>query len=202
MSAKSQVASYFDRVAPGYQSASDGPVWGYLRRREAVRLMADIGDVKGLDVLELGSGAGYYTRLLLKHGARHVHAVDISQRMLDELPKDGVTPILADATEFDPGQTFSLLVSAGMLEFVPRPAQVLRNASRYAKPGARLVILYPRRSLLGRAYRRFHARNGMTIRLFDRSILESLSSGTGWRVDTVAPAGPYSATAVLVAVGR
>jgi ubiquinone/menaquinone biosynthesis C-methylase UbiE len=198
MSAKGQVASYFDRVAPGYQTASDGAVWGHLRRREAARLMTRIGDVEGLDVLELGCGAGYYTRLLLNRGARHIYAVDISERMLAELPKEAVTPILADASDFDFGRSFPLLVSAGMLEFVPRPAQVLRNLARFAEHGTRLVILYPKRSLLGRAYRRFHARNGMTIRLFDRSILESLARDTGWQVGAVTPAGPYSATAVLV----
>lgn len=198
MSAKGQVTTYFDRVAPGYQNASESALWGLLRRREAARLMAQIGDVKGREILELGCGAGYYTRLLLNQGAKHIHAVDISRRMLDELPKEGVTAIFADASDYDPGRTFPLLVSAGMLEFVERPARVLRNAARWAEPGGHFVILFPKRSLLGRAYRQFHARNGMTIGLFDRSILENLVRGTGWHVDTVAAAGPYSATAVLV----
>lgn len=197
-SGKAGVAFYFDGVASNYQKASDGPLWGLVRRREAACLMAKLGDVKGQDVLELGSGAGYYTRLLLKHGAAHVHAVDLSARMLDELPKDGVTPILGDATDVDPGRAFRFLLSAGMLEFVPQPGRALRNAARFAEVGARFTILFPKRSLLGRAYRRFHAGHGMDIGLFDRSILESLVRNSGWRVDDVAAAGPYSATAVLV----
>jgi ubiquinone/menaquinone biosynthesis C-methylase UbiE len=198
MSPKSRVVSYFDGVASGYQQASNSIVWGLVRRREAACVMAQLGDVAGQDVFELGSGAGHYTRLLLRHGATRVHAVDVSARMLDELPKDGVTPILADATDVDPGKTFSLILSAGMLEFVAQPARVLRNAARFAEPGARCVLLFPKRSLLGRAYRAFHARNGMKIGLFDQSILESIVRNSGWTVSNVAPAGPYSATAVLI----
>lgn len=198
MSAKARVVSYFDGVASNYQTASGGALWGLVRRREANCLMGQLGTVAGLDVLELGSGAGYYTRLLLQQGAAHVHAVDLSQRMLDELPKSGVTPIFADATDVDPGRTFRLLLSAGMLEFVPQPARVLRNAARFAEPGARFAILFPKRSLLGRVYRRFHARNGMNIGLFDRPILESIARGSGWTVHKFSPAGPYSATAMLI----
>lgn len=198
MSAKTRIVSYFDSVASNYQQASEGALWGLVRRREATCLMAQLGDVGGHEVLELGSGAGYYTRLLLRQGATHVHAVDVSECMLNELPKQGVTPILADATTFNPGRTFRVLVSAGMLEFVAQPARVLRNAASFAEPGARCAILFPKRSLLGRAYRRFHARNGMNIGLFDRAILESLVRNSGWNVKSVTPAGPYSAVAVLV----
>lgn len=198
MSGKSGVASYFDGVATNYQKASEGVLWRLVRRREASSLMTKLGDVNGKEILELGSGAGYYTRLLLAGGAAHVHAVDLSARMLDQLPKERVTPILADATEVDPGKKFQLLLSAGMLEFVPAPEHALRNAARYAVPGARFGILFPKNSLLGLAYQRFHVRNGMNIRLFDRAVLEDLASTSGWRVDDVAAAGPYSSVAVLV----
>jgi ubiquinone/menaquinone biosynthesis C-methylase UbiE len=194
------VETYFDGVASKYQQASESTLWGIVRRREAARLMARLGGVSGQEVLELGSGAGYYTRLLLKEGAAHVYAVDLSARMLEQLPKERVTAILADATQVNPGKPFQLLLSAGMLEFVPEPAQALSNAARYAKPGARFAILFPKRSLLGRAYRRFHANHGMNIRLFDRALLESLVRDTGWHLEQVEAAGPYSSTAVLVRI--
>ena len=197
MSVARQVQTYFDRVAAGYHQASSNPIWGRVRLREQRALLHMVGDIKGTDVLELGCGAGFYTRLLLAEGARHVVACDFSERMLAELPKDGVTPLHGDAAVVDPGRRFHHLVSAGMLEFVPDAGAVLKNAARFAEPGASLVILYPIRSLLGGLYQRFHRRNGMDIRLFDRADLARMAEAAGWRITAMAGAGPYSAVARL-----
>jgi 2-polyprenyl-3-methyl-5-hydroxy-6-metoxy-1,4-benzoquinol methylase len=137
---------------------------------------------------------------LLAAGARHVWAVDLSQPMLDELPKVGVTPVLGDATLVDPGRTFRTLLSAGMLEFVPEPLAALRNAARLAEPGATLFVLFPRQSFAGRLYQRFHARNGLSISLFDEARLRDLAGQSGWQVTRLVPAGPYSACAAMVRV--
>jgi ubiquinone/menaquinone biosynthesis C-methylase UbiE len=198
MSTSGKVEAYFSGVAASYQAASKGGIWSAVRQREARRLMSLVGDVTGADVLELGSGAGFYTRLLLAAGARHVWAVDLSQPMLDELPKAGVTAVLGDATLVDPGRTFRTLLSAGMLEFVPEPLAALRNAARLAEPGASLYVLFPRQSFAGRLYQRFHARNGLAISLFDEARLRDLAGQSGWRVAQLVPAGPYSACAAMV----
>lgn len=194
----SGVKSYFDGVAGGYQSASKGGLWSRVRDAEQRSLMDMLGPVSGGDVLELGCGAGFYTRLLLAEGARHVWAVDFSEPMLRELPKRGVTPIQGDATTVDAGRTFRLMVSAGMLEFVPDPAAVLRNAARHAEPGAVLAILHPTRGILGWAYQRFHRRNGIEISLFDAAAIQHLAAGAGWEVAATAKAGPYSSVAQLI----
>jgi hypothetical protein len=85
-----------------------------------------------------------------------------------------------------------------MLEFVPDARATFANAARCAEPAAQLIILFPTDSLLGRGYRRFHRRNGMDIRLFDKTALAALAASTGWRVAEQRPAGPYSAVARLV----
>jgi len=192
------VRTYFDGVAAGYQAASTSLLWGRIRRREQAAVAHLLGDVRGQDVLELGSGAGYYTRVLLDLGARHVWAVDISQAMLDGLPQDRVTPVLGDAAAVDVGRRFATLVSAGMLEFVPEPAAALANAARHAEAGARLVILYPTLGLAGRAYRAFHRRNGIAIRLFAPAEIETLADHSGWRIDDTKVSGPFSASARLI----
>jgi ubiquinone/menaquinone biosynthesis C-methylase UbiE len=192
-----QVQSYFDKVASGYQRASQNPLWGSVRRYELQALLRMAGPVAGCEVLELGCGAGFYTRLLLAEGARHVHAVDVSERMLAELPRANVTPLHGDAATVDTGRTFALLVSAGMLEFVPDPVAVLRNAARLAAPGAILAILFPTSGLLGRAYRRFHRGHGLEIRLFSELDVRRLAADAGWSVARLERAGPYSACARL-----
>jgi ubiquinone/menaquinone biosynthesis C-methylase UbiE len=197
MAGSEKVEAYFTGVASSYQQASRGRVWGAVRNREAAALLALAGDVAGREVLELGCGAGFYTRLLLESGARHIWAVDLSDAMLAQLPTAGVTPIKADASLADPGRSFDLVVSAGMLEFVADPVAVMANAARHAVPGARLVALIPTCSILGRAYRLFHRRNGLSIRLFNRAELDALAVASGWTLSRMAPAGPYSAAAEL-----
>jgi SAM-dependent methyltransferase len=159
-----------------------------------------LGPVAGRDVLELGCGAGYYTRLLLAEGARHVHAVDFSAPMLSELPKENVTAMHGDAALVDPGRMFDLLLSAGMLEFVPDAEAVLSNAARLAAHGARFALLVPTNSLLGRGYRRFHKGHGFEIRLFDETQLRAIAAGSGWSFDRMCRAGPYSAAVRLTRV--
>ena len=160
MAALTKVETYFSSVASAYQTASDKILWRMVREREARAVLQAIGDVAGRDVLELGCGAGFYTRLLLERGARHVHAVDLSRQMLDQLPAGAVTAWQGDATTIDPGRRFPVLLSAGMLEFVPDPLAVLRHAAQLACPDGAFTILYPTDTFLGRAYRRFHRRHG------------------------------------------
>jgi SAM-dependent methyltransferase len=198
-----RVEAYFSAVAGRYQQASTHALWRRVREREARAVFALLGPIAGEEVLELGCGAGYYTRLLLERGARHVVAVDLSARMLAELPTGPVTPLCGDAATLDPGRRFGVLLSAGMLEFVPDPLAVLRNAARYAAPGAALTILAPTDTLLGRGYRRFHRRHGMEITLFDGATMARLAGSSGWRVADRRPAGPYSAaTRLVLAAGR
>jgi ubiquinone/menaquinone biosynthesis C-methylase UbiE len=199
MATHASVRTYFDKVATGYQAASSGLLWGRIRQREQNAVERLLGDVAGQDVLELGSGAGFYTRVLLDRGARHVWAVDISQRMLDGLPKERVTPVLGDAAGVAVGRSFDVLLSAGMLEFVPDPAAALANARRHATEGARIIILYPTLGMVGRAYRAFHRRNGMNIRLFAPGEMEALAQTSGWRTDATMVSGPFSASARLIA---
>lgn len=163
-------------------------------------MRALLGDVAGQDVLELGSGSGFYTRELLRAGARHVWAVDVSAAMLGGLPCGPVTRVEGDAASVTLGRRFPALLSAGMLEFVPDPAAVLSNAAHHAESGARFVLLVPRNSMLGRAYRAFHAAHGLRIRLFDRIELETVAARSGWEVSAVLPAPAFSLVMRLVRV--
>lgn len=198
---RSMVEAYFSGVARTYQQASSGRLWGYVRRREARAVSDLLGDIRGKDILELGCGAGFYTRLLRSAGANHVWAVDLSADMLAQLPNDGITPIHGDATTVDVGRRFGTLLSAGMLEFVPDAQAALRHAATCATPGARLTILFPTPTLAGRAYRRFHARNGLSIRLFAPEEMGTLAAAAGWRLHQFVRSGPFSAAANLIREG-
>ena len=177
-----QTTEYFNRQAANYHAASSRGPWSWLRSRESRAVLALAGDVDGALVLELGCGAGFYTRALLARGAAHVWAVDRAVEMLRALPRDRITPVLGDAANVPLGRTFALILAAGIFEFV-EPAGVLANAAAHAAPGARLVALYSAPTLAGRALRAFHAGHGVDARLYAREEFDDAALAAGWTIE-------------------
>jgi SAM-dependent methyltransferase len=141
---------WWDREAASYLAehgdflGRDDFVWGPegLREEDAGLL----GEVRGLDVLEVGCGAGQCSRWLVAHGARAVGA-DLSAGMLraDREPRDGAAGpgfVQADARRlpFAAG-SFDLACSAyGAVPFVADPERVMREVARVLRPGGRWVF--------------------------------------------------------------
>jgi SAM-dependent methyltransferase len=194
-----RATEYFDRQAPGYLAASDRFPWAWLRRKESAAVFAAIGPLGGplggAEILELGAGAGYYTRALLERGAKHVWAVDRSPEMVQQLRSPGITPVLGDVTDVKVGRTFDAILAAGVFEFVPSAQDVLANAARHARDGAWLVVLYSRTSVAGAAFRAFHARHGLDIHLYRRHEFDAAAARAGWRVEATANCGLFCVAA-------
>ncbi len=128
----------------GAQLGQDAFVWGPEGLREDdARLL---GDVRGLDVLEVGCGAGQCTRWLAAHGARAA-GIDVSAGMLtadDQRSFSGAPPsfVQADARRlpFAP-DCFDLACSAyGAVPFVADPGRIMREVARVLRPGGRWVF--------------------------------------------------------------
>jgi SAM-dependent methyltransferase len=183
---------YFSAQAADYQARSMRFPWAWMRAREWAAVRDLLGEIAGAEILELGAGAGYYTRELIRCGARHVWAVDLSEAMLSRLPSGPITPVRADAASFRLEKRFPILLSTGMLEFVADPVAVLVNASLHAKTEARLVLLVPRANVFGRLYQRFHHSHGVTIQLFDRAWFENIAPRLGWHVGAMTVVFPFS----------
>lgn len=177
-----RTTEYFNRQAESYQAASTRGLWSWLRARESRAVLALAGRVDGAAVLELGCGAGFYTRALLAQGADHVWAVDRAAEMLRQLPQHDITPVLGDAADVSLGRTFDLIVAAGVFEFVA-PTPVLANAAAHASADARLVVLFSEPTLPGRAFRAFHAGHGVRARLYAREEFDAAALVSGWRIE-------------------
>ncbi|MCB9665419.1 MAG: class I SAM-dependent methyltransferase [Alphaproteobacteria bacterium] len=197
MSSLVDISRHFDERASGYHPASLRPPWRWVRDLESRAVLQALGDVEGQEVLELGCGAGFYTRLLAERGAARIVAVDASAAMVDQLPAGRVRGVVGDAATVDVGGPFSLLLSAGMLEFVPDPVAVLANAARHARAGARLVVLVPPRSLGGRMYARHYRTRGIRVNLFGAPELRALAQRTGWASQGEVTVHPFALVATL-----
>jgi SAM-dependent methyltransferase len=110
-----------------------------------------LGDVAGLDVLEVGCGAAQCARWLADQGAR-VAALDLSARQLQHARRideqEGRAPlrlVQADATRLPfAAESFHLLCSAfGAIPFVADSARLMREAARVLRPGGLWVFAVP-----------------------------------------------------------
>lgn len=176
------VTRYFAEQAQGYAEASARWPWAPVRGWESRAILGALGDLDDVVVWELGCGAGFYTRRLLEAGAARVVAVDAAPAMVAQLPRERVRALVGDAARVDPGERFTHVLSAGMLEFVADPAAVLAHVARYTSEGACFVLLTPEPHLLGRAYRAFHRLHGLEVGLFGAARMAALAGQTGWAV--------------------
>lgn len=106
-----------------------------------------LGDVEGLDVLEVGCGAAQGSRWVAANGGRPV-AVDLSPGMLEAARAQAaatgieVPLVLADARDLPfPNRSFDLVFTAfGAIPFVPDPDQIFSEVARVLRPGGRWVF--------------------------------------------------------------
>jgi 2-polyprenyl-3-methyl-5-hydroxy-6-metoxy-1,4-benzoquinol methylase len=103
-----------------------------------------IEQLDGKNILEVGSGAGRFTELLLKGGG-HVHTVDLSNAV--EVNKENMgNPahyVIAQASVYElpfPGQSFDLVVCLGVIQHTPDSEKTIAALWQMVKPGGILVI--------------------------------------------------------------
>jgi SAM-dependent methyltransferase len=119
--------------------------WGVFSVPESE--VGALGDVAGLDVVELGCGTAYFSSWLAKRGARPV-GVDptpaqlaTARRMMEET---GIEFPLVEAPGESvplPDASFDLAVSEYGASLWADPAHWIPEASRLLRPGGRLVFL-------------------------------------------------------------
>ena len=136
----------YDAIAEAYQDSKQLP---FRKAIERHTLFEALGDIRGLTVLDLACGGGFYTRLLKRAGAGRVTGIDISGEMIRLARREearaplGCAYVCQDIADFEPepGQAdlvvaMYLLHYAGTREKLHRFLRVCRRALR---PGGRLV---------------------------------------------------------------
>jgi 2-polyprenyl-3-methyl-5-hydroxy-6-metoxy-1,4-benzoquinol methylase len=114
-------------------------------------LLAACGDIRGLRVLDLGCGQGYFCRQLADRGAQVV-GVDVSPGQIGHARRHeaerplGIVYEVMDAAQvgeqWNPGD-FDLVTSCMAIHDTADPARVLASAASLLRPGQRLVYSAP-----------------------------------------------------------
>lgn len=107
-----------------------------------------LGDVAGLDVVELGCGTAYFSAWLARRGARPV-GVDVTPAQLESarrcMAETGIEFPLVEASAEDvplPDSTFDLALSEHGASTWCDPYRWIPEAARLLRPGGRLVFLH------------------------------------------------------------
>ena len=111
-----QVEKYFSKVAVNYDKKSNSFPWNILREYERKKILSLVKDKKYSYALELGSGAGYYTKIFLRF-SKKMYVVDLSLRMLDKIKSSKVIKIVGDVERVKLKKKFDLILCFGVLEF-------------------------------------------------------------------------------------
>jgi ubiquinone/menaquinone biosynthesis C-methylase UbiE len=111
---------------------------------EQPAMLALLPEVKGLDILDLGCGAGEFCRRLHTMGAKSVIGVDISRKMLDlatRAESNGITylNIAMEDCEF-PASSFDLVVSSLAFHYIKDLESLFHNAHTWLKNSGTLLF--------------------------------------------------------------
>jgi SAM-dependent methyltransferase len=161
---------------------------------EADRLLAAVGDVRGLEVCDVGVGKGMLLDRLLRGEPRSVTGVDLARPYLRRLAeRNGVRLVLADAERLPFRAEFDVVVSSDVLEHVLNVGDFLVSVRQALRPGGRFVVRVPHRDTLtsyatqtGYRYRFVH------LRSFDGQSLRRLLDEAGFDVQRVLYSGFYT----------
>lgn len=135
----------YDRLSRQYQRSKDLP---FRVHGETPDHLALIGDVRGLDVLDLACGEGFYTRRIRQAGASRVKGIDLSSAMValarDQEARDplGIDYHVAPAEAFRSNRLFDIVAAAFLLNCATDVAALGAMAHGIAdnlKPGGRFV---------------------------------------------------------------
>jgi SAM-dependent methyltransferase len=133
------IASRFDELVNAYD----------LRRRLELVFdeLLEPTELKGLSVLDVGCGSGWFSREAARRGAR-VTSLDIAMQLLHETRRKVDTDrVNADACAlpFADG-SFDLVISSECIEHTLDPRLALREIHRVTRPGGRLLVTVPNRT--------------------------------------------------------
>lgn len=182
---------YFDAVAPDYDRLSRRGLWARVRAAESVALDRLLGVLNGTEVLDLGCGAGFHAERMRAGGAS-VFGVDSSRNMIEELRRKGFEGRCADVSTLRLGRRFSVILAAGLVEFLENEEELFAAAKAHASPSARLVLLAPRGGLPGLVYELGHAWMGCRSRARSVHALARSAAAHGWELEGARGAGPLA----------
>lgn len=139
------------------------------------------------NVLEVGSGAGRFTQILLDHTSANVYSVDLSEAVEANYENNGPHERLklfrASVYELPfEENSFDYVLLFGVLQHTPNPDKTLNALCKMVKPGGHLIVdFYPRKGF----YTLIHAKyifRPFTKNMSHEKLLKRIRKHAGWMI--------------------
>jgi SAM-dependent methyltransferase len=151
-----KVNNYFSHQAPGYSLKSKLGLWAKFRNKELLAVEKLIHFKIGSSLIDLGSGAGFYSVFYRDKYEAKVLAVESSIGMQEELKKEKINFISIDLNTIESLPNHEFAIAAGVLEFLDDPEYLFKAVSLGLNPQGRLVVLFPSSGFFGSLYQYVH----------------------------------------------
>lgn len=157
--------------------------------------MEACGNVRGLEILDIGCGSGRYSIELAKKGAS-VSGVDnapamiaIARRLADEAGVAGRCRFIEDeCLSFNPDRSFAITLAIGFFDYTADPLPYLDKMARVTD--GRLIATFPRLWTWRAPVRRARlALRGCPVYFYTRKRIARLLAQTGWGIRSVKRVG-------------
>lgn len=173
--------TYFDIRAKNYLKKSDHGIWRIFRIKERDTIRRLLSARPNSSLLDLGSGAGYYSLYFKTQHQLEVFAVDSSAQMIKELKENGIPCLKTSIEEMVSSHMFDNALAAGVLEFMEKPEIFFKKIGPMIKPGGRLVLLIPEQGLSGWVYKVIHAIGGCHTNIRSSQEYEKIAEMFGFK---------------------
>ena len=141
---------FYDLEASSYDVRRSGRGSQYNDRCQKRIIDAFLGNQKKIyNILEVAPGTGRITEyLLLKSESTVIHAVDLSDEMIDILnsrfgSEERFSSEVCDITEFVPKRRFDLIIFVNAASHMSDFEGVISNCSKWLEPGGLLLFNFP-----------------------------------------------------------
>ena len=139
------IAEEFDSIYTGKSKSSFAVFLDHWLRKDIYQrfdwVMERSGDVKGLEIADIGCGSGRFVTEFVKRGARHVTGLDVAPEMLrlckDVVQADGTGDkcdwVLADVLNWKTDKVYDITVAIGFWDYIQNPPdrlKVIRKLTR------------------------------------------------------------------------
>ena len=161
---RDKIINHFSKISLIYDKKSNSFPWKYIRNFEAKMFKKMISKKKYYKGLDLGSGSGFYTKILKKNCKKLV-AVDYSSNMLKNIKDDKIIKINEDANKIRLNQKFDIIICLGIFEFNKNYKKIYQTVKVHSKKNTNIILMMPYKNLFSFFYYLFHRLHGISLNI-------------------------------------